>query len=109
MVEQANGLPIGRRQAQFEVDGQTLREDVVYDEIGVPLTVRLDGREYHSDRGVMFRYRRRDNAAELRQHSRLSYGWRDVVNSPCGVAAEVSAVLRRGGWPKAQARCPRCS
>jgi len=43
-VEVAHGLPAAHRQAPFRVDGRKLFEDAVYDGLGVPLTVRLDGR-----------------------------------------------------------------
>ncbi|OLL79659.1 hypothetical protein Ae168Ps1_2065 [Pseudonocardia sp. Ae168_Ps1] len=96
-VEQAHGLPAGRRQTPLSVDGQTLWEDVTYDEAGYTLTVRLDGRT-HLRGGVAFRDRRRDNAAELLGRSRLVSGWREVDGDPFGVAREVGLVLRRLGW-----------
>jgi hypothetical protein len=37
-VERAHGLPTGRRQTPFVVDGKTLWEDVTYDDSGVPVT-----------------------------------------------------------------------
>ncbi|MGH3672154.1 MAG: hypothetical protein ACRDSH_16230, partial [Pseudonocardiaceae bacterium] len=77
-VEAAHAIPAAMRQVPFVVDGYTLWEDAVYDHIGVPLTVRLDGRAYHSHPLVAFRDRRRDNAAELAGRSRLVFGWRDL-------------------------------
>jgi hypothetical protein len=106
-VEREHGLPEGRRQLPFVVDGKTLWEDVAYDDGGAELTVRLDGRATHSMAGVAFRDRRRDNAAELAGRARLVYGWRDVHQDPCGVAREVASVLRRLGW-EGRARCERC-
>ncbi len=106
-VEEAHSLPSGRRQGPFAVDGVTLFEDVVYDEVGVRLTVRLDGRT-HLLNSVAFRDRRRDNAAELAGRARLIFGWRDLSSDPCGAAREVDAVLRRDGWPTAMKPCPRC-
>lgn len=110
-VEQAHGLPIGRRQHPFEVDGKTLWEDVAYDEHGAALTVRLDGRRYHATPGVAFRDMRRDNAAELAGRARLVYGWHDVHHKPCTVAAEVRHVLHREGCAAEthEATCVRCS
>lgn len=84
----------------------TLYEDVVYDPVGVQLTVRLDGRT-HLIADVAFRDRRRDNAAELAGRSRLVFGWRDLSADPCGGAEEVAQVLRRRGWPGQLSRCPR--
>ncbi|MER7016237.1 hypothetical protein ABT324_32815 [Saccharopolyspora sp. NPDC000359] len=107
-VEQAHGLPAAHRQAPFVVDDLVLWEDVVYDDAGVCLTVRLDGREFHESRRIAFRDRRRDNAAELAQRARLTYGWHDVHTDPCGVAREVVTVLRREGWRGTPRSCPRC-
>ncbi|WP_037043006.1 hypothetical protein [Pseudonocardia halophobica] len=107
-VEKAHGLAPGRRQSPFSVDGTELYEDVVYDDVGAPLTVRLDGRTHLVD-GVAFRDRRRDNAAELAGRSRLVYGWRDLSADPCGAAREVVGVLRRLGWQGTSTTCPKCS
>jgi hypothetical protein len=106
-VEQAHGIPSARRQTAFEVDGVTLYEDATYDHIGVPLTVRLDGRT-HLRADTAFRDRRRDNAAELAGRSRLVFGWRDLSADPCAGAAEVVAVLRRLGWSGNAHPCQRC-
>ena len=108
-VEAAHGIPAAMRQVPFEVDGHILWEDVMYDHIGVPLTVRLDGRAYHSHPSVAFRDRRRDNAAELAGRSRLVFGWRDIKEDPCGAAGEVLTVLRRHRWQGPAGPCQRCS
>lgn len=107
-VVEAHGLPPGQRQGVFAVDGVVLYEDVMYDDVGVPLTIRLDGRT-HQLHGVAFRDRRRDNAAELAGRSRLTYGWRDISGDPCGAAREVETVLRRLGWIGETRTCPRCA
>ena len=107
-VEQAHGLPVARRQSPVVVDGVTLWEDAVYDDAGLPLTVRLDGRTHLLD-DVAFRDRRRDNAAELAGRARLSFGWADLSVDPCGGAVEVASVLRRLGWSGSFVRCPRCA
>jgi hypothetical protein len=107
-VEQAHGLPAGRRQGPFAVDGVTLYEDVVYDAVGAALTIRLDGRT-HLLAGVAFRDRRRDNAAELAGRSRLVYGWRDLSADPCRAAREVGTVLRRRGRTGTPHCCRRCA
>lgn len=106
-VEAAHALPAARRQAPFRVDGRTLFEDAVYDHIGVPLTVRLDGKT-HLDPDVALRDRRRDNTAELAGRSRLVFGWKEVSTQPCGTAFEVATVLRRHGWQGPLQRCPKC-
>jgi hypothetical protein len=106
-VEVAHGLPGASRQMPFVVDGRTLYEDVAYDHVGVPLTVRLDGRE-HLEPEVALRDRRRDNAAELAGRSRLVFGWFEVSGGPCAVASEVGAALSRIGWQGPLLRCPEC-
>lgn len=107
-VEQAHGLPPAVRQSPVVVDGTTLWEDAVYDHLGVPLTVRLDGRTHLRD-DVAFRDRRRDNAAELAGRSRLIFGWADLSTDPCGGAREVAQVLRRHGWEGRLITCPACA
>jgi hypothetical protein len=107
-VESAHGIPGARRQEPFVVDGRTLVEDAVYDPIGVPLTVRLDGAT-HLLPEVAQRDRRRDNAAELADRARLVFGWSEVSGQPCLAASEVFGVLRRYGWQGPTQACPRCS
>ncbi len=107
-VEDEHGLPRGNRQTPIEVDGKTLWEDVTYDPHGAAVTIRLDGRATHAMAGIAFRDRRRDNAAELAGRARLVYGWQDVRNSPCEVAAEVRAILIREGWDPEGAREATC-
>jgi hypothetical protein len=107
-VEQAHGIPEASRQTPVGVDGRTFYEDATYDHVGLPLTVRLDGR-VHQRPDIAFRDRRRDNAAELAGRSRLVFGWQDLRSNPCGAAAEVIAVLRRLGWTGIPHPCPRCS
>ncbi|WP_051116298.1 hypothetical protein [Amycolatopsis nigrescens] len=104
-VESAHGLPAPQRQTPVSVNGRTLWEDITYDNVGVPLTTRLDGRETHATPGVAFRDRERDNAAELADRSRLVYGWADVTTAPCQVAAQVLTVLHRAGWKGAAHPC----
>lgn len=107
-VERAHGIPAALRQGPVVVDGRTLWEDAVYDVVGVPLTVRLDGRAFHDSPEVAFRDRRRDNAAELAARNRLVYGWEEVDSDACGVATEVFGVLYRGGWQGPMLRCDSC-
>jgi hypothetical protein len=106
-VETAHGLPGACRQRPVRVDGRTLFEDVVYDHVGIPLTVRLDGRN-HLEPDVALRDRRRDNTAELAGRSRLVFGWHEVSRTPCVVAGEVISVLHRRGWQGPLLHCPEC-
>jgi hypothetical protein len=107
-VEQAHGLPAGRRQQPVVVDGRALYEDVVYDGAGARLTVRLDGRS-HLQADVALKDRRRGNAAELAGRASLVFGWWEVSTTPCVVAAEVTTVLLRSGAYLAANTCSRCS
>jgi len=106
-VEIAHGLPTAHRQSPVRVDGRTLFEDAVYDNVGIPLTVRLDG-STHLTAEVALRDRRRDNTAELAGRSRLVFGWAELSSDPCAAAAEIAAVLYRHSWQGPLQRCPKC-
>jgi hypothetical protein len=57
-----------------------------------------------------FRDRARDNVVTVSGRRTLRYGWREVTDDPCGVAAEVAAVLQDLGWTGSPRRCgPGCS
>ena len=73
------------------------------------LTVRLDGRRFHSMQEVAFRDRRRDNASELAGRARLVFGYEEVSSDPCGVAGDVAQVLRREGWEGELTSCALCA
>ncbi|MBO0874366.1 MAG: hypothetical protein J2P19_13315 [Pseudonocardia sp.] len=105
-VEAAHGLPAARRQEPFLVGGRRLVEDAVYDNIGIPLTVRLNGGS-HLLPDTAYRDRRRDNAAELAGRARLVYGWSELSRNPCAAALEVVDVLRRFDWTGPLRTCPR--
>lgn len=96
-VEDAHGLPRGRRQVARLVRADTRYEDCEYDTPEGPFTVRLDGWRWHSDRTVAFADRSRDNVAELEGRGRMTFGWEEVTGDPCGTAAFVTAALRRRG------------
>jgi hypothetical protein len=100
-VERRHGLPAGRRQHRSR---GTFR-DVYYDELGT--VVELDGRSGHEGPG-RHRDMRRDNRSTLAGESTLRYGWWDVLERPCLVAAEVAAVLARQGWTGQLELCPNC-
>jgi hypothetical protein len=88
------------------VDGRRLIEDAVYDNIGVPLTVRLNGGS-HLLPEVAYRDRRRGNAAALAGRSCLVFGWDELCPDPCSAALEVARVLWRSGWNGPLRACPR--
>jgi hypothetical protein len=100
-VERRHALPRGRRQHR----SRGAVRDVYYEEFGV--VAELDGRAGHEGRG-RHRDMRRDNRSTLVGESTLRYGWWDVLERPCLVAAEVAALLRRRGWRGVPHLCPNC-
>ncbi|MEO3745003.1 type IV toxin-antitoxin system AbiEi family antitoxin domain-containing protein [Plantactinospora sp. B5E13] len=106
-VERAHHLPTGHRQAARARQGGHWYDDVYY--LGYRTRVELDGRVAHpADR--RWRDAHRDNAAAVLGDTTLRYGWADVVEAPCGVAAQVGAVLRRNGWAGPPRPCgPACT
>jgi hypothetical protein len=50
----------------------------------------------------------RDNRFVLAALPTLRYGWADVLDRPCEVAAQVATVLVQHGWSGLPGRCPRC-
>src|SRR6266545_2429321 len=102
-VERRHGLPRARRQAATErPDGGRGYADVSYDELGV--LVELDGRVAHPEH-ARWRDMERDNAAAITGAAVLRYGWADVAQRPCAVAAEVAAMLQTAGWSGTLRRC----
>lgn len=105
-VERPHGLPAGTRQNRVTRAGQRQYQDVTYQACGV--VVELDGRAAHP---VELRWRDvwRDNASAAAGQVTLRYGWPDVTERPCLVAAEVGAVLSGRGWDGRLRRCgPGC-
>ena len=106
-VERRHRLPSGRRnRAERGSGGSDRYRDVRYPQW---LTVvELDGRAAHPA-DEAFRDHRRDNVAVVAGDVVLRYGWRDVVEHPCRVAAEVTAVLPGRGWSGTPLPCgPGC-
>src|SRR5258705_3134574 len=105
-VERPHGLPAGTRQYQVTRSGQHQYQDVAYQAYTV--VVELDGQVAHP---VEFRWRdiRRDNASAADGQATLRYGWPDVTQRACLVAAEVGAVLAQRGWDGRLRHCgPAC-
>ena len=105
-VERPHGLPVATRQFRVTRVGQHQYQDVTYQPYGV--VVELDGRVAHP---VELRWRdiRRDNASNVEGQQTLRYGWADVTEQPCRVAAQVGGVLLRRGWDGRLRRCgPAC-
>jgi hypothetical protein len=105
-VERPHGLPVGTRQFRVTRAGQHQYQDVTYQAYGV--VVELDGRVAHP---VKLRWRdiHRDNATTVAGQLTLRYGWADVSEQPCRVAAQVGGLLCRSGWDGRLRRCgPTC-
>lgn len=105
VVERAHGLPVATRQRRRVSAGRVTFDDIAYDEWGV--VVELDGRLGHEEADGRFRDMARDNAHVMDGRTPLRFGWRDVLGSPCAVAAVVTAVLRRNGW-RGKGVCRTC-
>jgi hypothetical protein len=95
-VERPHGLPAGTRQ-RLHLDGGSRRQyaDVEYD--GYATIVELDGRAAHPESSRLTDARR-DNANLVDGRVTLRYGWADVSEHGCEVAAQVAATLRQRGW-----------
>jgi hypothetical protein len=105
-VERPHGLPVATRQFRVTRAGQYQYQDVTYQTYGV--VVELDGRVAHP---VELRWRdiHRDNASNVDGQQTLRYGWADVTEQPCRVAAQVGGLLSRRGWDGPLRRCgPTC-
>jgi Transcriptional regulator, AbiEi antitoxin len=105
-VERPHGLPAATRQYRVIRAGQRQYQDVTYQAYGV--VVELDGRVAHPAE-LRWRDIRRDNGSAAAGQVTLRYGWPDVTQRPCLVAAEVGAVLSGRGWAGRLRRCgPAC-
>ena len=102
-VERPHALAKGNRQQRRH--GYGYLSDVGYDEFA--LLVELDGRAGHEGVG-QFRDMQRDNRFAEIEWTTLRYGWFDVVQRPCAVAAKVAAVLTARGWRGQLRPCSRC-
>jgi hypothetical protein len=104
-VERPHGLPPGLRQARARQGHGTIYRDVLYDEYAV--AVELDGRVAHPG-DQRWPDIQRDNAAAADGIVTLRYGWFDVTENPCQVAAQVTRVLRQRGFTRARGCSPAC-
>jgi very-short-patch-repair endonuclease len=106
-VERGHGLPRANRQVLSRIGGRTRYLDNHYQEFGV--AVELDGLAAHPA-DARWRDIRRDNACAEAGIVTLRYGWSDVTQEPCRVAAEIARVLRRHGWKARPHPCgPGCA
>ena len=105
-VERAHGLPAAARQARMPRGSRSQYLDNLYAEFGV--AVELDGRAAHRAEDH-WRDARRDSYLAGSGIITLRYGWADVAERPCLVAADVARVLRRRGWTGRLVYCrPAC-
>jgi hypothetical protein len=104
-VERPHALPPGSRQALARRAGRNEYRDALYKEYGV--AVELDGRAAHPG-DLRWRDIRRDNSAAADGIVTLRYGWVDVSQRPCWVAAQVAQVLRRRGYSGFRPCAPGC-
>jgi len=105
-VERPHGLPSAERQAISRAGEQKRYLDNRYREFAV--AVELDGHAAHPAE-ARWRDVRRDNASASVGIVTLRYGWADVTENPCQVAAEVAQVLQLHGWAGRVRACgPGC-
>ncbi len=105
-VERRHGLPRADRQVRVIRGIRSEYRDVLYRKYLV--AVETDGRLAHPAEARWVDVRR-DNAAAADGIVTLRYGWSDITERPCSVAAEVGAVLSRRGWPGPLRSCgPGC-
>jgi hypothetical protein len=104
-LRRRHGLPMGTRQFRRQTDGSEYL-DVLIEEW--QLHVELDGRLGHDRARERWRDMKRDNRSEVQQLRHLRYGWADLLDRPCEVAAEQALILRQQGWRGAFRRCAGC-
>ncbi len=105
-IERSHGLPHASRQARLSRGGRNQYRDSLYEGYGV--AVELDGRVAHPIE-VRWRDMRRDNAGAAEGILTLRYGYADVTERPCAVAAEVGRVLQSRRWHGKPRPCgPEC-
>jgi very-short-patch-repair endonuclease len=101
-IERAHGLPRASRQARVVRGGRTQYRDCFYEAYRV--VVELDGRVAHPDE-TAWRDMRRDNAGAEQGVLTLRYGYADLTERPCQVAAQVAVVLQSRGWTGTPRKC----
>jgi hypothetical protein len=94
-VERPHALPPGLRQARAARGTRTEYRDVLYEMYAV--VVELDGQAAHPA-DLRWSDIHRDNAAAAAGLTTLRYGWPDVTQHPCLVAAQLAEVLQRRGY-----------
>ena len=101
-VERPHGLPAGTRQRLARRGRRTQYSDVAYEEYAT--LVELDGRAAHPESSRDLDTRR-DNANVADGWVTLRYGWIEVSEQSCEIAAQLALTLHRRGWPGSLRRC----
>jgi hypothetical protein len=101
-VERPHLLPTSVRNCHPETGTRSQWTDAAYADFR--LIVELDGRLGH-DGFERFRDHQRDNISTVSGYQTLRYGWFDVDQNSCRIAAEVATVLRARGWSGALSTC----
>jgi hypothetical protein len=105
-VERPHGLPGAQRQAKFRSGNHNEYRDALYKVYRT--AIELDGDATHRADTRWWDVRR-DNAAAADGIVTMRYGWFDITQTPCRVAAEVAQVLADRGFTGAypcSADCP---
>jgi Transcriptional regulator, AbiEi antitoxin len=101
-VERPHGLPAGTRQRLARRGASAQYSDVAYEDYAT--LVELDGRAAHPESSRDLDTRR-DNANLADGWVTLRYGWAEVSEHSCEVAAQLALILHRRGWPGSLRRC----
>lgn len=104
-LRRTHGLPAGIRQFTRDINGVE-HLDVLIAEYR--LHIELDGRFGHDRAVEEWRDYRRDNNSEVLRLRHLRYGWADMIDRPCQIAAQQAEILRQQGWDGQFRWCKRC-
>jgi hypothetical protein len=104
-VERPHGLPGAQRQVRYRRGQHNEYRDALYR--AYRTAIELDGDAAHGADTKWWDVRR-DNAAVADGIVTLRYGWFDVTQTPCRVAAEVARVLAARGFVGARACSAGC-
>ncbi|MDX6372107.1 MAG: hypothetical protein QOD98_1095 [Nocardioidaceae bacterium] len=102
-VEQAHGLPVGRRQVRHVGGSRTAYRDVDYEEYGV--LVELDGQLGHDGTADRWDDLDRDVSSAVGGHLTVRAGWRQVLDAD-RLAVAIGTILKSRGWPGDVHRLP---
>jgi hypothetical protein len=101
-VERPHGLPAGTRQRLVVRGGRREYADVAFE--AFTTIVELDGHAAHPETSRHLDVAR-DNAHVADGWVTLRYGWLDVSERSCEIAAQIAVTLRRRGWRGSLRHC----